>query len=65
MTVPYRWKMLYCEQMRKKSKNRCELHLFHDGVHGLSICRKEVGVNNKHVEKWLELCAEWLDEIFA
>jgi len=44
-----------------------ELHIFDQGVHGLSVCTKESGQNAKlidsHVGEWVELCIQWLNRL--
>ena len=41
-----------------------ELHLFPHGVHGSSICTKDVNTPNPHAAAWVGLCTSWLAEIF-
>lgn len=41
-----------------------ELHLFPHGVHGSSTCTKEVNTPNPHASAWVDLCTDWLAEIF-
>jgi len=41
-----------------------ELHLFPHGVHGSSICTKDVNTPNPHAAAWVGLCTHWLAEIF-
>lgn len=41
-----------------------ELHLFHHGTHGSSICTKEVNVPLPHASAWVGLCTDWLAETF-
>lgn len=41
-----------------------ELHLFQHGIHGSSICTKEVNVPLPHASRWVDLCTEWLADIF-
>lgn len=41
-----------------------ELHLFQHGIHGSSICTKEVNVPLSHASCWVDLCTEWLADIF-
>ncbi|MBQ6624505.1 MAG: alpha/beta hydrolase [Clostridia bacterium] len=62
--VPVENALRFCEEMRKKSKSSCELHIFCEGGHGMSICTKEVACDNAYVGKWKELCASWLEKIF-
>lgn len=40
-----------------------ELHTFHKGDHGLSTASKITGKVNPHVQKWVPLMFEWLDEL--
>lgn len=54
----------FCKQMRLKSNNKCELHIFYEGVHGSSLCTGEVGHRIDHNAHWSELCAEWLKAVF-
>lgn len=48
----------------------CELHIFHNGKHGMSIATKAVESieedlhPNPHIAHWLYLCDEWLQEIW-
>lgn len=63
--VPVENSLRYCEEMRKKSDSVCEFHMFHFGPHGMSTCTKEVGSENAHVGRWLELCSEWLDKVLG
>lgn len=37
-----------------------ELHLFEDGVHGLSVCSEETFVVNKEAQSWIALSIAWL-----
>lgn len=62
--VPVENSLHFCEEMRKKSKSPCELHVFFKGGHGMSLCTKEVGTKDDHVGNWTELCADWLEKIF-
>ena len=40
-----------------------EYHVFEscNGVHGLSICEKETGCENKQVKAWVELSVHWME----
>ena len=44
----------------KKADVPFELHLFENGIHGLSVCTMETNYENKEVEKWLPLSITWL-----
>lgn len=61
--VPMENALFYCQQMRKKSKSKCEFHMFYDGPHGMSTCTKEVGNDDAYVRQWLDLCRKWLDKV--
>ncbi|AEV28883.1 esterase/lipase [Sphaerochaeta pleomorpha str. Grapes] len=41
-----------------------ELHLFSEGVHGLSMCNQEVGTPNTACQQWVGLCTTWLNNRF-
>ncbi len=42
-----------------------ELHIFPEGPHGLSLATTEVCPENRpHVARWMDLCREWLKELF-
>lgn len=41
-----------------------ELHLFQHGKHGSSTCTKEVNVPLPHAAAWVNLCTDWLADIF-
>ena len=40
-----------------------ELHTFQRGDHGLSVATNITGKENQHVQKWVPLMFEWLDEL--
>ena len=40
------------------------LHLFPHGIHGSSICTRDVNTYNPHASAWVHLCTDWLAEIF-
>ena len=42
-----------------------EYHMFTKGKHGLSTCRKDVGVVEKRAESWMDLASSWLSELFS
>lgn len=47
-----------------------ELHVFQDGVHGLSLARPHTSsgfaaMNNRRAAAWVDLCLDWLDALFA
>lgn len=47
----------------------CEYHLFHQGLHGMSLATKEVESEeeqlhpDRHIAHWTELCFEWMEEV--
>lgn len=41
-----------------------ELHLFPHGVHGSSICTRDVNTPNPHAAAWVGLCTDWLADTF-
>lgn len=41
-----------------------ECHLYPWGPHGMSICGTETGYVNQHAGTWVELCKQWLRELF-
>ncbi|KRM58654.1 alpha/beta hydrolase [Secundilactobacillus malefermentans] len=47
----------------------CELHLFHDGPHGLALANQQTSwkqsADNPHVAHWLTLATEWLADILS
>ena len=47
---------------------RCEYHMFHQGLHGMSLATKEVEseeenlYSDAHIAHWMDLCLEWMKE---
>lgn len=47
---------------------RCEYHMFHQGLHGMSLATPEVESEEEdlhpdaHIAHWMELCLEWMKE---
>ena len=41
-----------------------ELHIFGHGSHGLALCTAQTTVEEPHCAHWIELCLEWLGEIW-
>ena len=47
---------------------RCEYHMFHQGLHGMSLATEEVESEEEnlhpdgHIAHWMELCLEWMKE---
>lgn len=65
--VPVENSLLFASALREHGIP-FEMHIFPEGVHGLSLCSPETSVAechiNPHCSKWLALCKEWLDTIF-
>ena len=51
---------LYIAAAYKKAGVPFELHVFEDGVHGLSLATEETQNVNKPVSRWVKLCDTWL-----
>jgi acetyl esterase/lipase len=51
---------LYMALAYRKARVPFELHIFADGIHGLSLATKEVNTPNPAVSEWKELCNTWL-----
>lgn len=62
-SVPVENSLLFMQALRKW-KIPCECHLFAEGVHGSSICKKEVRTANPQCAAWVELAAAWLEKLF-
>lgn len=62
-TVPVQNTLLLAQALTTNHVS-CELHLFPHGVHGSSICTREVNTPNSHAAAWVGLCTEWLAETF-
>lgn len=41
-----------------------ELHVFPEGVHGMSVCTEEVGNSNHYNGRWVQWSIQWLDSVF-
>lgn len=53
----------------KKFNIPFELHIYQSGVHGLSLASRETSMGNKdlenkHIAGWINLCIEWLNNLF-
>lgn len=66
--VPVENSLFFANSLRKNNVP-FELHIFPDGVHGLSLCN-ETSANkdninhiNKQVESWFELAVKWIKKI--
>ncbi len=61
--VPVENAFLFAKSLRKFDIP-FELHVFPFGGHGLSVCKRETGSKNTHVQQWLELSVNFLNLIF-
>lgn len=67
-SVPVENSLLFAQGLRNMDVP-FELHIYHDGPHGLSLAteetmEKDIGVN-PHAATWFSLCTEWLGELFS
>lgn len=65
--VPVENSLVFANALRKAGVS-CEMHIFPEGPHGLSLANsdtasREVEVN-PHVAKWVELALDWLEDLF-
>lgn len=61
-SVPAMNTILLIEELYKK-KVKFEYHLFQDGKHGLSVCRKDTMGEEKRAQEWLNLSRSWLERV--
>lgn len=61
-SVPAMNTILLIEELYKK-KVKFEYHLFQDGKHGLSVCRKDIMSEEKRAREWLNLSQSWLERV--
>lgn len=65
--VPVENSMLFVQAMRAKNIP-FEFHVFSKGPHGLSLANEETAAEGMgvypHVANWMNLCIEWLKEVF-
>ena len=62
-TVPVENSLLFAAALAENNIP-FELHIFSDGVHGLSLCTEVTKVVNKRCEVWMDLCLKWIEENF-
>ncbi|MFU7515279.1 alpha/beta hydrolase [Clostridium sp. HCS.1] len=66
--VPVENSLFFASALRKNNVP-FELHIYPDGVHGLSLCdvntayKDNSDLINKHVESWFELAVKWINTI--
>jgi len=67
-SVPLENSLLFAGALRSKGVP-FELHVYPDGVHGLSLATEETSDDqhdpDPHVSSWMYLCTEWLGERFG
>ena len=63
-TVPVENTLLFESALRKNGV-QFECHIYPHGVHGMSVCTKEVNAEDPHVRSWVSLCLEWLEIQFG
>ena len=65
-TVPVRNAYLYAQALAEAGVDH-ELHVFHEGRHGLSLATEQTshyaGDALPHLARWLDLALEWVDEL--
>lgn len=65
--VPVENSLLFATALQK-NKVPFEMHIFPDGVHGLSLCNELTACNesiiNSHCEPWFDLAVKWLKVTF-
>lgn len=44
-----------------KAKVPFELHVFPEGIHGMSVCTQEVNTPSAYNARWVQWCIAWLD----
>ena len=63
-SVPVENSLLLAKAMREKNIP-FEMHIYPDGVHGLSLATEETDIVQEGVETWMDLCINWLKREFA
>jgi acetyl esterase/lipase len=68
--VPVQNSLLFAERLAEKGVP-FELHIYREGVHGLSLATKNVEEPGRqrfadpHVATWMDLCVQWLEKTFG
>lgn len=64
-SVPVDNSILFVQALRN-NKVPFELHIFPEGIHGLSLCDERTAASdeqvNRYAGKWFDLCIDWLDK---
>lgn len=66
--VPVENSLMYLRKLREDGVS-CEYHLFHQGLHGMSLATEAVESEEEnlhpdpHIAAWSKLCLEWMGEI--
>lgn len=63
-SVPVENSLLLLSALRKNGIP-FESHIFAHGVHGLSLCNREVESPNPECAQWLPLCKTWINGLFG
>lgn len=67
-SVPVENSLLFAQALRKHHVP-FELHVYPKGGHGLSLAKEETAVNESqispHVATWMDLCIQWLQEVYG
>ena len=63
-SVPVENSILFLQALRRHQVP-CECHLFAEGIHGSSTCKKEVRTVNRECAAWVNLAAAWLEKLFG
>jgi acetyl esterase/lipase len=61
--VPVENTLLFANGLRKNNIP-FEMHIYPQGVHGLSLSTKETDIENEHAASWVGLCMTWLKSVF-
>jgi acetyl esterase/lipase len=65
--VPVENSLMFAQSM-KKNNIPFELHIFPEGVHGLSLCDERTGITaemiNPQAGKWIRLCMDWFKRLY-
>lgn len=67
--VPVENTLLMAQALRRAGVE-FDLHIYRDGVHGLSLCTSDTARSgdpqliNPHAQTWMGLCTQWMRELF-
>lgn len=66
--VPVENSLMYLRKLTQDGI-RCEYHMFHQGLHGMSLATEAVESEEEnmhpdpHIAQWTRLCLEWMEEV--